>query len=105
MEMKIETTFLPLVCAYDDLPDGVNLIRIPQIERRQLGYGAIAIGILSFGSGVAASVIGAWIYEKIKRVRDRPEFKLKIAGREIRTLTAAGITEVIETEIQLQSRD
>ncbi len=105
MEIKIETTFLPLILAYDDLPDGVELIRIPQIEKRDLGYESVAVGVLSFGSGVAASIIAAWIYDKIKRVTDRPEFKLKISGKEIIKMSAEEITKIIETEIQIQKKD
>ncbi|MDI6686631.1 MAG: hypothetical protein QME06_00235 [Desulfobacterales bacterium] len=105
MEIKIETTFLPLILAYDDLPNGVKLIRISQIERRDLGYESIAVGILSFGSGVAASIIAAWIYDKIKRVSDRSEFKLKISGKEVIKMSAEEITKIIETEIQIQQRD
>ncbi len=105
MEIEIETTYLPLVLAYDDLPDGVELIRTPQIELRGLGYESIAIGILSFGSGVAAGVVAAWIYDKIKGVKDRPEFSLKISCKEVKELSAKGITKIIETEIQLRSKN
>jgi hypothetical protein len=34
MEIGIETTFIPLILAYDDLPKGVTLIRQPVMERR-----------------------------------------------------------------------
>ena len=104
MEIKIETTFLPLVLAYDDLPDGVELIRVPQMERRDLGL-SIAVGVLSFGSGVAASIIAAWIYDKIKSVKDKPEFKIKISDKEIIKISTEEITRIIEAEIQIQQKD
>ena len=69
MELKITTNFIPLILAYDDLPNGVQLIRQPVMERRDISYSSIAVGILSFASGVSASLVASWIYEKIKKLR------------------------------------
>ncbi len=68
MKIKIETTYIPLILAYDDLPDGVELIRQPVNERRDINYTPVAVGILSFASGVSASLVASWIYEKIKKI-------------------------------------
>jgi hypothetical protein len=79
MEIRIETTFIPLILAYDDLPVGVTLIRQPVMERRDAGYVAVATGVLTFASGVSAGIIANWIYEKINWVGDKPEFSIKIS--------------------------
>lgn len=104
MDIKIETTFIPLILAYDDLPEGVKLIRQPMVERRDVGFAAVAIGILTFTSSVSANVIAAWIYDKIKRVKDRPEFSIKINETVLRTIDEKSITETIQREIQISKR-
>ena len=78
MKIKIETSYIPLILAHDDLPDGVELMHQPVSERRDLTISSVAVGTISFVSGVSASVIASWIYEKIKRVKSRPEFFIKI---------------------------
>lgn len=80
MEIKIETSFTPLISACDDLPEGVSLIRQRAIEKRYLGD-VSAIVVLSLLSGVPASMIGNWIYYKIKKVKDKPQFWIKIKKR------------------------
>ncbi len=101
MNIEIETNFIPLVLAYDDFPEGVRLVRQPFIERRGLDYESIAKGILTFSSGIAASVIASWIYEKIKRVKDDKRFFLKINNKIVRKITKEGISETIEREINI----
>jgi len=104
MEIRIETTFIPLILAYNDLPEGVTLIRQPVMERRDAGYIAAATGILTFTSSISASVIAAWIYDKIKRVKDRPEFSIKINETVLRTIDEESITETIQREIEISNR-
>lgn len=104
MEIKIETTYIPLILAYDDLPNGVELIRQPLTERRDINYTSVAVGILSFASGVSASLVASWIYEKIKRIKDKPEFMIKINEKEVRQFDLTSITETIEREIKISKR-
>jgi hypothetical protein len=104
MQIRIETTFIPLILAYDDLPKGVTLIRQPVMERRDADYLAIAEGILTFASGVSASIIAAWIYDKIKKVKDKPEFRIKINEKIVRQIDENSITEMIQREIDISKQ-
>ena len=104
MEIRIETTFIPLILAYDDLPVGVTLIRQPVMERRDAGYVAVATGVLTFASGVSAGLIANWIYDKIKRVKDKPEFSIKINEKTLRTIDQKSITETIQREIEISKK-
>jgi len=104
MKIKIETTYIPLILAYDDLPNGVELIRQPVMERRDINYTSIAVGILSFASGVSASLVASWIYEKVEKVKDKPEFSIKINEKEVRKVDLTSITETIEREIIISKR-
>ena len=104
MEIRIETTFIPLILAYDDLPVGVTLIRQPVMERRDAGYVAVATGVLTFASGVSAGLIANWIYDKIKRVKDKPEFSIKINETTLRTIDQKSITETIQREIEISKK-
>lgn len=99
MKIKIETTFIPLLLAYDDLPDGVELIREPVMERRDADYTSVAVGILTFASGVSASLIASWIYEKIKKAKDKPQFSIKINEKTVRRIDEKTLKEMIEREI------
>ena len=104
MQIKIETTYIPLILAYDDLPNGVELIRQPVMERRDINYTSVAVGILSFASGVSASLVASWIYDKVKKIKDKPEFSIKINEKEVRQVDLNSITETIEREIQISKR-
>jgi hypothetical protein len=104
MEIRIDTPFIPLIFAYDDLPEGVKLIRQPMEERRDADYVAVATGVLTFVSGVSASIIAAWIYDKIKKVKDEPQFWIKIDKKELRQINENSITEIIETRIKLSRK-
>lgn len=101
MEIQIETTYTPLIIAYDDLPDGVQLIRKPVMERRDIATASLAIGILSFASGVSASLVASWIYDKIRNVKEKPEFVIKINQKEVRQVDLTSLTETIEREIEI----
>ena len=104
MKIKLETTYIPLILAYDDLPDGVELVRQPVMERRDIEYTSVAVGILSFASGVSASLVASWIYEKIKKIKDKPDFLIKINEKEVRQVDLDSLTETIEREIHISKR-
>ena len=104
MEIRIETTFLPLILAHKDLPEGVTLTHQPIYERRDFGYVAIATGILIFASNVTASILGTWICDKIKKVKDKPEFTIKINERIVRQYDENSIIEMIQREIDVSKK-
>lgn len=104
MKIKIETNYIPLVLVHDDLPDGVDLTRQTELERRDINYTSVAVGILSFASGVSASLVASWIYEKIKKMKDKPEFWIKINEKEVRQVDLDSLTETIEREIRISKR-
>ena len=87
MQIKIETTFLPLIHCDDPLPDGIKKTIIPTVEKRSIDYQAMAAAIFHFGKDVAVEVFAAWIYEKIKRIKDNPQMKLKINEKIITKIT------------------
>jgi hypothetical protein len=65
---------------------------------------AIATGILTFASGVSASIIGAWIYDKIRKAKDKPEFSIKINERIVRQIDENSIIEAIQREIDISKK-
>ncbi len=103
MEIKIETNYIPLIRTSEDLPTGIQKRIIPTIEYRGLEYESLAIGVFSFVAGVSGKVLAAWIYDRIKKVKDKPGLKLKINEREITTISEEEITKVIEREIDLSN--
>lgn len=104
MQIRIETTFIPLILAYNDLPEGVTLVRQSAVEHRRDGYVDAVIGILTFASSVSAGLIANWIYDKIKRVKDKPEFSIKINETTLRTINQKSITETIQREIEISKK-
>ncbi len=104
MKIKIETTFIPLISERDDLPAGVRLITQRAIERRSDGDASVAIGILTFLSSVSASIIGAWIYDKIKEVKDKPQFWIKINQKKVQQIDEHSITEMVQREIKISKK-
>jgi len=104
MEITIETTFVPLILAHDDLPVGVKLIHQPAVERRSVDYSAIVTGVLTFSSSVSASIIAAWIYDKIKKVKDKPAFRIKINDKIVQHIDENSITEMIQREIKITKK-
>jgi len=103
VKIRIKTTFIPLISTWDDLPDGVTLIPQRAIEKRSDGYG-FAEGVLTFVSGVSVSIIGAWIYDKIKEVKDKPQVWIKINEKIVRQIDEDSITEAIQREIEISKK-
>lgn len=104
MEIRIETTYLPLILAHKDLPEGVTLKHQPIMERRDLVHVTIATGVLAFVSSVTAGILGTWIYDKIKNVKDRPELSIKINERIVRQYDENSIIEMIQREIDVSKK-
>lgn len=93
-----------MISAHDDLPAGVTLIPQRAVEARFNGDVSAAIGILTFVSGVSASIIGAWIYDKIKGVKDKPRFWIKINEKIVRQIDENSITEMVQREIEISKK-
>lgn len=104
MEIRIETNYIPLILTSEDLPTGIQKRIIPTIEYRGLDYESLAIGVFSFAAGVSGKVLASWIYDRIKKVKDKPGLKLKINEREITTISKEEITKVIEREIDVSNQ-
>jgi hypothetical protein len=104
MEIKTETNYIPLILTSEDLPTGIQKRIIPTAEYRGLDYESLAIGVFSFAAGVIGKVLAYWIYDQIKKVKDKPGLKLKINEREITRISKEEITKVIEREINLSNQ-
>jgi len=102
MKIKIETNFIPLILAYDDLPEGVTLDRLPFIEKRSADFSDLATGILSFSLNISSGIVAAWIYDKIKNLPNKDKLILKINEKQIRRISQDEITEEIEREIKIK---
>lgn len=97
-EIQIETDFVPLTI-YQDLPPGISKIG-NKSEKRDLGVGGLAVVVFGFAYSVAASVLGAWIYDKIK---NKPNTIIRINNKET-TVDKSGIIRIIEKEIEIQNK-
>jgi hypothetical protein len=65
---------------------------------------AIATGVLTFASGVSASIIGAWIYDKIRKVKNKPEFSIKINEKIVRQIDENSVIEAIQREMDISKK-
>lgn len=86
-----------------ELPGGGTLTYVstrPYIEKRGVPYAAAPLitFVVGFGSSVAASVLAAWLYEKL---RSRPTHVITIDREEVQ-ITPDGITKIITERIQSQ---
>ncbi len=101
MEIKVETNYTPLVHGNEGLPVGIKKRVIPTIEYRSIDSESIAIAVFSFTAVVTGKVLASWIYDKIKRFKDKPDLILKINEREVTKISEEELTIVIEREIEL----
>ena len=97
-EIQIETDFVPLTI-YQDLPPGISKIG-NKSEKRDFGVGGLAVVVFGFASSVSASVLGAWIYDKIQ---NKPNTLIRINNKET-TVDKSGIIRIIEKEIEIQNK-
>ena len=97
-EVQIETDFVPLTI-YQDLPPGISKID-NKPEKRDLGLGGLAIVLFGFASSVSASILGAWIYDKVK---NKPNTIIRINNKET-IVDKSGIIRIIEEEVELQNK-
>lgn len=97
-EIQIKTDFVPLTI-FQDLPQGISKIGNTH-EKRDLGVGGLVSVVFGFASGVSASVLGAWIYDKL---RNAPKSIIKINNKET-NIDKSGIIKIIESEIEIQKK-
>ena len=57
--------------------------------------------MFSFTAGVTGKVLASWIYDKIKRFKDKLGLILKINEREVTKISEEKLIIVIEREIEL----
>ena len=98
MEIEIETNFIPMILADEDLPNGVTKRVIPRIEKRDFSE-PVASAIFILASGVTAKVLGSWIYDKLVKHKERTY--LKIDRKEV-TIDKANIIRIIEEKIEIK---
>ena len=98
MQIQLETNYIPLIRAFDDLPDGVSKKIISTIEQRDSYMDPLAAAIFTFANGVAASLFASWIYNKLK---GHPGTKIKINRKEV-SINEANIVKIIMEEIEIE---
>ena len=100
--INIETTFIPL--AFLDPPEGVTKVSCHADGKREAGSESFAQVIYTLLIGVPAGVLSAWIYDKIRGVKDKSEFRLRINHKEITEISEETIRRVIEHEIEVEQK-
>ena len=94
MKIIVTSQHLPAIfmLRQGQVPAGVT-VEIPEVvERRGIGFETVATAILSFGSGVAASILANWLYEKL---RDKPTTRITITTRRMISIAYRPQTEVV----------
>jgi hypothetical protein len=100
IEIEIETNYIPLIkMPYDDFPEGVTKRDISPIEVRGLSPESVATAIFAFTTGVTGKVLASWIYDKLKKHKDKAY--LKIDRKEV-TIDEANIIRIIEEKIEIK---
>lgn len=84
-----------------ETPNGISP-KIPPITiKKNFGAEDIAISIvISFAAGIPASIVAAWLYDKLKHGRSR---QISINHREI-YLDKGQITKIIEDSINIKDK-
>ena len=100
--INIETTFIPL--AFLDPPEGVTKVSCHADGKRDAGAEPVAQVIYTLLLGVPAGVLSAWIYDKIRGVKDKPEFRLRINHKEVTEISEDSIRRVIEDKIEVEHK-
>jgi len=98
MEIEIETNFIPLILAYD-LPDDITKRITPTLEKRDGISEPIASAVFIIGAGASAQILGMWLYDKLKKHKDRAY--IKIEHEEV-TIDEANIIRVIKSKIEIK---
>lgn len=100
--INIETTFVPL--AFLDPPDGIKKLSSHYDGKRDGSSEPVAQVIYTLLLGVPAGVLSAWIYDKIRGVKDKSEFRMRINHKEITEISEESIRRVIEHEIEVEQK-
>lgn len=100
--MKIETTFIPLVLA--EPPEGITRVSQQAARSRDLSADTVATAIYSLASSVSASVFAAWLYDRIKKVKDKPQFRIRVNEKEVTELSEESFKRTIGREVEIENR-
>ena len=100
--MKIETTLMPLVFA--DPPEGVSRVSHHAAGGRSEGAEALASAVYTISTGVSAGLISAWLYDQIKKFKDKPQFRIRINERDITEFSEEAFKRTVEREIEIDSK-
>jgi hypothetical protein len=77
---------------------GVNVRYNGSIERRAIGFPEVAQFVLTLGAGVSASVVGNWLYGKLKGGRVQ---RIRIDRVDVQ-LDKENIQRVIQTSLTIE---
>ncbi len=98
MNIEVETNFIPLLSAFEP-PEGIEIIKQPSREERDLSDISVVTGAFVIGTGIVSgsigNILGSWIYDKLEKHKDRAN--LKIGNKE----TPIEETEIITTITQI----
>jgi len=102
MEIRIETTFVPLVFALkSDKPEGVSVFVPPVEMHRSIDAQDVALAIITtIGFGVPTSVLANWLYEKLKGSA-KSHTTITINRKQV-YLDLGEITRVIEEQVKIE---
>ena len=102
MKLEIETNYVPLTYIIkQDVPEGISITIPPFIERRCIDRRAVIKIIIEFTTSISASVVSAWLYDKLK---NSPTTKMIYNRKEI-TIEPSNIIKVIEENAEITKRE
>lgn len=99
MKLKIETNFFPLISANTRLPEGIEIDKNHSVANRGDELSSIIFNIVG---SISASLVAAWIYEKLSKFRHENRTVLKINNRHVKKITKDEILEIIEQEFEVK---
>jgi len=76
MQIEVETNFIPLILAYDP-PDGITKRVVPIFEKRGGISEPIVSAVFIISTEATAQILGSWIYDKIKKRKDKAYLKIE----------------------------
>ena len=101
MEIRVETEFIPLVFELQqDAPEGVSVKVLPFEMRRHWGGHDVALAFINFAGGVSASLVAAWLFEKLKKGKEHT--KISVGGKEIKHETLVELVRVLEEILEVE---
>jgi hypothetical protein len=98
MDILIETNFVPLIFS-TNLPEGITIGVTYNFSKRDSVSESIATAVFIIGSGATAQVLGSWIYEQLKKYKDKTY--IKIEHEEV-SIDKSEIIRVVRSKIEIK---